>query len=55
MCKAKFTLFVAGGKVRTQFWTLYPGKPFRMVYCEDPWGTILELHTHSHELTYSNQ
>jgi len=32
----------------------YPGeKPYRMVYCEDPFGNIVELYSHSYELTYS--
>jgi len=32
----------------------YPGeKPYRMVYCEDPFGNIIELYSHSYELTYS--
>ena len=32
----------------------FPGqKPYRMVYCEDPFGNIIELYSHSYELTYS--
>jgi lactoylglutathione lyase family protein len=32
----------------------YPDqKPYRMVYCEDPFGNIVELYSHSYELTYS--
>lgn len=32
----------------------YPNeKPYRMVYCEDPFGNIIELYSHSYELTYS--
>jgi len=32
----------------------YPGeKPYRMVYCEDPFGNLIELYSHSYELTYS--
>lgn len=32
----------------------YPGeKPYRMVYCEDPFGIVFELYSHSYELTYS--
>jgi lactoylglutathione lyase family protein len=32
----------------------YPGqKPYRMVYCEDPFGNIVEIYSHSYELTYS--
>ena len=32
----------------------YPDdKPYRMVYCEDPFGNIIEIYSHSYELTYS--
>ena len=44
-----------GGKQRmSQVRNYYPGqKPYRMVYCEDPFGNIFELYSHSYELTYS--
>lgn len=43
-----------GGKQRMQVRYYYPGsKPYRMVYCEDPFGNIFELYSHSYELTYS--
>ncbi|MCH2056623.1 MAG: lactoylglutathione lyase family protein [Thalassotalea sp.] len=28
-------------------------KPYRMIYMEDPFGNILEIYSHSYELTYS--
>jgi lactoylglutathione lyase family protein len=44
-----------GGKQRMkQVRHYFPGeKPYRMVYCEDPFGNIVELYSHSYELTYS--
>jgi lactoylglutathione lyase family protein len=44
-----------GGKLRMrQVRHYYPGeKPYRMVYCEDPFGNIVEIYSHSYELTYS--
>ena len=44
-----------GGKQRMQqVRSYYPGeKPYRMVYCEDPFGNIFEIYSHSYELTYS--
>lgn len=43
-----------GGKQRMPVREYYPGdKPYRMVYCEDPFGNIVELYSHSYELTYS--
>lgn len=47
-------ILAAGGKQRMPIRYYYPGeKPYRMVYCEDPFGNLLELYSHSYELTYS--
>lgn len=44
-----------GGKIRTsKVWTLFEGMPYKMCYCEDPFGSIIELYSHSHEQTYAN-
>lgn len=44
----------AGGKQRMPVRFYFPGeKPYRMVYLEDPFGNILEVYSHSYELTYS--
>ena len=43
-----------GGKQRMPVRYYYPGeKPYRMVYMEDPFGIIIEIYSHSYELTYS--
>ena len=43
-----------GGKQRMPVRYYFPGeKPYRMVYMEDPFGNILEIYSHSYELTYS--
>ncbi len=44
-----------GGKQRMQqVRHYYPDeKPYRMIYCEDPFGNVFELYSHSYELTYS--
>ncbi len=44
-----------GGRQRMQqVRSYYPGqKPYRMIYCEDPFGNIVEIYSHSYELTYS--
>lgn len=43
-----------GGKQRMPVRYYFPDeKPYRMVYMEDPFGNILELYSHSYELTYS--
>jgi lactoylglutathione lyase family protein len=48
-------IVAAGGKQRMPVRHYYPGeKPYRMVYCEDPFGNIVEIYSHSYELTYSS-
>ncbi|MCG8533162.1 MAG: lactoylglutathione lyase family protein [Desulfovibrionales bacterium] len=43
-----------GGKQRMPVREYYPGdKPYRMVYCEDPFGNLVEIYSHSYELTYA--
>ena len=44
-----------GGKQRMPVRYYYHGeKPYRIVYCEDPFGNIVEIYSHSYELTYSS-
>ena len=43
-----------GGKVRSKVWTMFPGKPYKICYCEDPFGNIIEVYTHSTEQAWSN-
>jgi catechol 2,3-dioxygenase-like lactoylglutathione lyase family enzyme len=40
-----------GGRQLSKIWDDRPphGK-FRMAYCQDPWGTLIEVHTHSYEI-----
>ncbi|MBY5533682.1 lactoylglutathione lyase [Rhizobium leguminosarum] len=44
-----------GGKQRSDVWTLFPGEEFKAVYCEDPWGNLIEIYSHSTELMYANR
>ncbi len=47
-------IVAAGGKQRMPVREYFPGeKPFRMVSREVPFGNILEIDSHSYELTYS--
>jgi catechol 2,3-dioxygenase-like lactoylglutathione lyase family enzyme len=34
---------------------IFPGEPYRTCYCEDPFGNVIELYSHSHERTYANR
>jgi catechol 2,3-dioxygenase-like lactoylglutathione lyase family enzyme len=46
----------SGGKMRTsRVWQIFPGEPYRTCYCEDPFGNLIELYSHSHERTYANR
>ncbi|WP_231757847.1 lactoylglutathione lyase family protein [Microbulbifer elongatus] len=49
-------IVAAGGKRRMKEPRYYyPGeKPYRMIYMEDPFGNILEIYSHSYELTYGS-
>jgi catechol 2,3-dioxygenase-like lactoylglutathione lyase family enzyme len=46
----------SGGKIRTsKVWELFEEQPYRLCYCEDPFGSIIEIYSHSHEQTFANQ
>jgi catechol 2,3-dioxygenase-like lactoylglutathione lyase family enzyme len=44
-----------GGKIRSKVWDLFEDQPYQLVYCQDPWGTIIEIYSHSHEQFFANQ
>jgi catechol 2,3-dioxygenase-like lactoylglutathione lyase family enzyme len=45
-----------GGRRRTpRAAAIFPGEPYRTCFCEDPFGNVLELYSHSHERTYANR
>ncbi len=48
-------IVAAGGKKRMEKPRYYypDEKPYRMIYMEDPFGNILEIYSHSYELTYA--
>ena len=43
-----------GGKRRTETYAFAPGRPWQLIYCEDPWGTIIELFSHTYAEAFSN-
>ena len=45
----------SGGRMRTDVLTLFEGQPQQLVYCEDPFGNVVEIFTHSHEQTFANR
>lgn len=45
-----------GGTIRTSgVHACFAGEPYRWCYCQDPFGTIIEIYSHSHEQVYSNR
>jgi catechol 2,3-dioxygenase-like lactoylglutathione lyase family enzyme len=45
-----------GGRRRTsRIWEIFPGEPYRACFCDDPFGNVIELYSHSHERTYANR
>jgi catechol 2,3-dioxygenase-like lactoylglutathione lyase family enzyme len=44
-------IVASGGRQLSKIWDDRPplGR-FRMAYCQDPWGTLIEVHTHSYEV-----
>jgi catechol 2,3-dioxygenase-like lactoylglutathione lyase family enzyme len=44
-----------GGRRTSRVWQIFRGEPYCMCYCEDPFGTVVELYSHSHERTYANR
>jgi catechol 2,3-dioxygenase-like lactoylglutathione lyase family enzyme len=43
-----------GGKQRTRIWQFLPGRPCKLVYCEDPFGNIVEAFSHSYAEAFAN-
>ena len=45
----------SGGRRTSRIWHIFPDAPYRTCYCEDPFGNVIELYSHSHERTYANR
>jgi catechol 2,3-dioxygenase-like lactoylglutathione lyase family enzyme len=43
-----------GGRKRTEVWAFVPGTDRKLCYCEDPFGNVIELFSHSYEQTFAN-
>jgi catechol 2,3-dioxygenase-like lactoylglutathione lyase family enzyme len=49
---------IAGGGGRRRMPRAAPifrGEPYRTCFCEDPFGNVVELYSHSHERIYANR
>jgi catechol 2,3-dioxygenase-like lactoylglutathione lyase family enzyme len=46
----------SGGRRRTaRTWQIFPAEPYLTCFCEDPFGIVIELYSHSHERTHANR
>jgi len=45
----------SGGRRCSDIWEIFRDEPYLTCYCEDPFGTVVELYSHSHERTYANR
>lgn len=44
-----------GGEQLSQVWDIFPDHPeYKMCYCADPWGNIVEIHSRGYEHMHSN-
>ena len=43
-----------GGKQRSQVWEIVPTKGYKMAFCEDPFGNIIEIYSNDYEQTVSS-
>jgi hypothetical protein len=39
------------GKQRSKIWDIPPSKGYKIAFCEDPFGNVIEIYTHSYERT----
>jgi catechol 2,3-dioxygenase-like lactoylglutathione lyase family enzyme len=39
----------SGGRQRSRIWDVDPEKGYKIAFCEDPFGNVIEIYTHSYE------
>jgi catechol 2,3-dioxygenase-like lactoylglutathione lyase family enzyme len=49
------TIVETGGEQLSDVWMIFPDYPeYKMCYCADPWGNIVEIHSRGYEHMHSN-
>ena len=43
-----------GGKQRSKIWEIVPDKGYKIVFCEDPFGNIIEIYSDGYEQTITS-
>jgi catechol 2,3-dioxygenase-like lactoylglutathione lyase family enzyme len=44
----------SGGRQRSRIWDVVPDKGYKIAFCEDPFGNVIEIYTHSYEQTVAS-
>ena len=44
----------SGGKQRSKIWDLVPNKGYKIAFCEDLFGNVIEIYTHGYEQTITS-
>lgn len=44
----------SGGRQRSRIWDVDPDKGYKIAFCEDPFGNVIEIYTHSYEQLVSS-
>jgi catechol 2,3-dioxygenase-like lactoylglutathione lyase family enzyme len=39
----------SGGRQRSRIWDVEPDRGYKIAFCEDPFGNVIEIYTHSYE------
>lgn len=47
-------IVAAGGRQRCPVIAFIPGRPYQLVYCEDPFGNVIELFSHHYAEAFGN-
>jgi catechol 2,3-dioxygenase-like lactoylglutathione lyase family enzyme len=47
-------IVATGGRQRSPVYAFIPGREYRLSYCEDPWGNVIEVMSHSYAEVFSN-
>ena len=44
----------SGGKQRSKIWNVAPNKGYKIAFCEDHFGNVIEIYTHGYEHTITS-
>jgi catechol 2,3-dioxygenase-like lactoylglutathione lyase family enzyme len=47
-------IVATGGRQRCPVYAFIPGRPYKLVYCEDPFGNVIELFSHHYAEAFGN-